>query len=1072
MRPKSVVSFDFTGGVDQSKGARHLPAGKMVTMENVRQLKAGEYRKRKGFSYVSPSPYGAGSTFVNGVRQDMGFGGTNIQRDDVGQMWAWPQGSAMRRFLGMAPRAVPEYQFANLSQAHGNSNGYTKPISLACGTSTFTCAITADPIFVGDDRITWTVTDGSGVLVTRGPGAQNVGGGARVECLTACYEPVTNQALVFYSIGLVVFLLRIDVADGFTRNITTYRTVTMSAGGGTRTITSLDSQRLLTTGEVVVSAVARADAAAFTVKLDVSLLDTATWIADTSPAPYQQQVTALTDSNVNMTSVVVSSGSNGSLYVAWLRSTNGAAGLYLVRLLQITISTLALVADTLVFTDTIGATGGLAAGGVCGYLRSDNVRQLFWQAYAGNLVWYAVGVNWAPEAKSYSWDGASAVNTGSIYSQWIASKPCRKPTGLSQPEWFMATGFDDGESRKLQRSLYLRRLPDAAPSGVVDNQETAYGQIASTALQGNASAAWHNYRSPVDAATARTLIAAVPSAQYGFAPPPLTMYSPAGLSQTRMVMGAMIQSGQQYLMDPLAIVFDLDAQLSQPATLDNQCVFPGGVPCIVGADDPVRELVPMIFPERAMATAGTVTVQAVYVLTDSIGRRYRSSPGPATLATLGGTVTIPGCNITLTQLTYPTGLGIPVIHVELYAKVTAGGGTMQLQYTLQNNPAAGCAFNLPAALLAGEVLYTEGGSLSNASAPPCRTVALWRNRVVLSGTDEPGDIWPTQEMEQGFGPRFSEVLVTEWNDGSGPIYGTSSVDWNYLAFFRRDAIGVISGAGPDGIGRGGYVSQTLTTRKGLSNGRAVTSGPGGAYFQNFADFKACIVTPGLQVVDIGQGIDSLVESFTTAVHYEKDRLVLFGKDGTFGVAGDGGIYALDYAHPLPDQPAGQWYKWHSAYLESTAANFGFRLSVTHGSSGTLVTHGYSSGVFYQADVFTDSDGFGAGQILMKLKTSKLAPFGGLQMEGMVDTVQPYVSAPSGTMRVSVAADSGADETHSYSGAIDSVAIRPANCMNCKEVEVTIEETTSGGEGPIFSGIAMVVKPADRIANLPVTGRIA
>jgi len=47
------LAFRFDGA-DQDTGARHLRPGRMVEARNVRQIKAGEYRKRRGFSRVDP----------------------------------------------------------------------------------------------------------------------------------------------------------------------------------------------------------------------------------------------------------------------------------------------------------------------------------------------------------------------------------------------------------------------------------------------------------------------------------------------------------------------------------------------------------------------------------------------------------------------------------------------------------------------------------------------------------------------------------------------------------------------------------------------------------------------------------------------------------------------------------------------------------------------------------------------------------------------------------------------------------------------------------------------------------
>lgn len=51
--PRGRATFRFQGA-NQEIGSRHIQIGELVTARNVRQLKGGEYRKRRGFSRVDP----------------------------------------------------------------------------------------------------------------------------------------------------------------------------------------------------------------------------------------------------------------------------------------------------------------------------------------------------------------------------------------------------------------------------------------------------------------------------------------------------------------------------------------------------------------------------------------------------------------------------------------------------------------------------------------------------------------------------------------------------------------------------------------------------------------------------------------------------------------------------------------------------------------------------------------------------------------------------------------------------------------------------------------------------------
>lgn len=1060
-RQRVPISFDFRGGVDQATGDRHTRPGQLAEAVNVRQVKAGEFRKRFGWDKFSPTAptetsaiWGASTTF-EGPAQDIALGGQLIVRDANGENCSYTSQASAMRYKGRSPMVMPEVTgVAMPGPAGGGANlGILEnPIALVADLNEVTLSLRRGNSSIPFDSVYYTVVDENGVLVRNGTlSMTGTSGTVHVVAMAATYVPSQNSVLIFYSIGgLDVYLTRLSLTN-FAGSSALYQAVTVTAGAGTKAVTSIDCAHMPAGAEVVVAVMARAPGSPYGISVTVSLVDTATWLPDASPAPYVQQVAALNDADMcGGASILVGSGTGshaGKVYVSFIRSNATGTGGVDCRLLEITLSTMALVSDTQMHTTTLGSVSGssiLAPAFSCGYVRNDSVREVYYQFDRALYVPYpAATVDMGATIRGRSFDGTTVrTNLADFTQGWLASKPC-----MVGDTWYIAIGYDDGQSRALQRTIFLRRLSDRGFVNASAPGENL-GVLASQALVGQASAAWHGVTGPLDAATGSYVT--------GFGPPPLSLVT----STSKMLMGALRQAGTLQSLEAVALKWDTAATYSKPVTFEDKSIWPGGVPTLVGSRDAVRELSPLLFPRYIAGTtaAADISICCLYAFTDAAGRKYRSSPSPTRTATIGNSYIAPGLSHTLARLDgSTTAHGTARVEIEWYASV--GGGPMMLQKVSSNQALVTADVWFDAATVKdGEVLYTEGGALSAAPPPPTRVVTIFKNRVFLTGTDENGDIWCSAEIEQGFGPRFNETLVSEWYDGANGITAACPVDGNYLAVFRRDAIGMLSGAGPDGAGRGGYVVQALAGSKGTTRPKATTTGPGGAYFVNDADDRVCLATPGLMAIDIGQGIEAYKDNGQVplvAVHDPIERQILMMCAGS--------TLVLDYAHPLPDQPAGQWYQWTSTdYPTSIGAVFVPGDSVYWFESNPSEINWRKV-----AGVFTDN----GNAILMKLKTTRLAPFGGMQLEGMVDSIMFYGKSPANTVRISTAVDGAAAVTASYSGALDQVLVKPAGAFRCREVEVTVEETASSGQGMIFSGLGMLVKPAGRLQNVNVAARV-
>lgn len=310
---------------------------------------------------------------------------------------------------------------------------------------------------------------------------------------------------------------------------------------------------------------------------------------------------------------------------------------------------------------------------------------------------------------------------------------------------------------------------------------------------------------------------------------------------------------------------------------------------------------------------GDAAVSVVYRLTDADGAVWRSSPyvladalvwSESSTLVAGQWLVIP----TLRHLMAGT-----TAQIELYI----GTVDRQLFRVLENNPFVDFITlspnglyitadgTMPTVAVAaaqagiGEVEYTTGGALPNMPPPLARALYLWRNRAFAATGNT---IYASQEFATGLGIQWNETLKSDWTDGTGNITALCHVDWNYLAAFKRDAIAIMSGPGPDGLGHGNYIVQTLSTKAGCSNPRSIVNGADGCYFQDSQTGRLMLLSPDLQVRECAPGaFDYSGYAITAALHVEALRQVWF----CYGNA----IIVLDYKHRAEASPAGSVYRW-------------------------------------------------------------------------------------------------------------------------------------------------------------------
>ena len=841
-------------------------------------------------------------------------------------------------------------------------------------------------------------------------------------------NPILNYAVVYDGSEFVWFLY---VSGGTT--VTAHRH-SVGAVGTTSTTTyettggaawqCIDAARL-SSGQI---AVVYTSVSGHTITVRHSYLDVATGQADTAPAAAGATVTAITPSAICGGGISILENQTDSAtqwrYMNWQSDPGDATKVDLV-MRTINATTLAITSTAVIETRTpTGTNDSSVLGQVCGYFDDTDSKVYYWAHLKDDTTVSTTG--YAFNQRITNNDTTGLLTATTVLGAWLASKPFKREDG----DWYVLTGYDDGEDVALQRSLHVRR----------NGTTNVIAQIGYTEM------------GPAYFAPDMDTVNSIPQVAINYRNLPFVtpvVQVPGG----RLIAGVTVSGETRASTQVRVMSLDFNATYSRGAVIPGDAlVYPGGVPQVAGPKDDLHDLSPLHGPNLpttaalgAGAALGTFTTTYLYRFTDASGRVYRSSPAPfGTHAFLDGGAR----SLTVRNLLH---IGRGTAFIEIYAS-TATDPTPRIQHIIPNDPTdltETVAVNPATWSGTTEAVYTSGGGLINFPPPACRCVEAWRDRVFLSGTGIDGEVWYSHEAAEGVGVRLNPVLRANWGNADGPIYGMGAVDWNYLSLLRRNGAAVLSGAGADGSGSGNYVVQALNTRCGTTRPFSVVSGPAGAYFQNAADDLVYVVTPGLQVLDVSSGSATHLDGATiTAAAYMVTHSQLW-----FFLA-DGAILVLDYKFAAKDQPAGQWYRWASDGLDSHC------VGAVEESDGSITWLQANKALRRIQAPFTDTDASeNEDPILMKLTTGKM-PLAGVQGETCVERIKilgQHVGASD--LRVTVTPDSGTpeDEEITTSSPVDYV-MHPGTCLRVQEVEVSVEETASTTEGFVLDSISIDHNP--------------
>lgn len=340
----------------------------------------------------------------------------------------------------------------------------------------------------------------------------------------------------------------------------------------------------------------------------------------------------------------------------------------------------------------------------------------------------------------------------------------------------------------------------------------------------------------------------------------------------------------------------------------------GGVTYITGGDtlfeyDGINlvENVSILFPENVTGTSYSTGSGSLVTSTDynyriyyewinAAGERKRSTTAEVITVSTNTTdtlieLTIPTCPFTWTdtratsKTNNETELAIVVYRAEGDADVSSGApfyrvtsldptatGTNGFVRNQLNVSTVTFIDGLSDAnLITKELDYLNTGELDNVPAPFSEVLGKAKGRLWVAGGTDKNTVYFSKLRFAGDTVSFNETNSVVLPTGDDPAGITAIAELNhFVVFFKKDSIYVVSGDGPDNLGRGFFNEpQRVTSDVGCSEPRSVVSYDGGLLFKS--DKGIYRLGQNLQVDYIGAPVESYNSQDITAATLVNDQ---------------------------------------------------------------------------------------------------------------------------------------------------------------------------------------------------------
>lgn len=297
------------------------------------------------------------------------------------------------------------------------------------------------------------------------------------------------------------------------------------------------------------------------------------------------------------------------------------------------------------------------------------------------------------------------------------------------------------------------------------------------------------------------------------------------------------------------------ANTSAPAQIGESLYLPGGA--VVSYDDKVvAEAGFHLIPEYPTLTpsngasflTSSSTYQAciLWSYTDNRGQVHRSAPSQVASVVMGAT----DDTLAIACQTYRL-KGVRSVYIEVYLSVSNGSTLFFVGRVFNDHTVDSVTFTTgligDANITQGPQLYTGDGSNAHVPLPPARLMASWRNRLFFAGTEDPTDLWVSDERLPFEGISFSDANVITMEKEGGAITELSEMD-DRLIVFKRSSIYELVGGGPAPNGDGQFDQPArITATVGTVNPDSVIKTPQGLIFKSLRGFYLLPVGGGIPI---------------------------------------------------------------------------------------------------------------------------------------------------------------------------------------------------------------------------------
>jgi hypothetical protein len=289
-----------------------------------------------------------------------------------------------------------------------------------------------------------------------------------------------------------------------------------------------------------------------------------------------------------------------------------------------------------------------------------------------------------------------------------------------------------------------------------------------------------------------------------------------------------------------------------------------------------------IYPESVTANAagadgylssGTYQYQVCYEWSDNFGQIQRSAPSPAISVSVSlnnhVTLTIPTLRLTSKQgpRTAPS---IVIYRTQAngitFNQITSTIAPLNNDLTVDTVQFVDVASDVT--ISSNALIYTSGDILSNQAPPANSLIALFQNRVIISGLEDPNLLWYSQNKFDGtdfntIPCEFAAELTLGVDPRGGKITALGVLN-NNLIIFKQSQIYTVSGDGPNASGLGNVFPdpQQIVSDTGCNNPNSVVLTPRGLIFQS--DKGIYLLDQSLNLDYIGARVEQYNDSVITS----------------------------------------------------------------------------------------------------------------------------------------------------------------------------------------------------------------